>query len=108
MAHTAMESFGAATGSLRTYAIGFLLSAVLTVLAFALVMSGALPRWAALSSIVVAAVAQIMVHLHTFLHLGASSSSRWNVLALLLTVLIIVMFVGGTLWIMANLNYRMM
>jgi heme/copper-type cytochrome/quinol oxidase subunit 4 len=29
-------------------------------------------------------------------------------MALMLTVLIIVMFVGGTLWIMAYLNYRMM
>jgi len=33
---------------------------------------------------------------------------RWNVLALVFTVLIITIFIGGTLWIMSNLHYRMM
>ena len=55
-----------------------------------------------------AAALQILVHLHYFLHLDTSSTMRWNVLALVFTVLILVLFVGGTLWIMANLNYRMM
>jgi cytochrome o ubiquinol oxidase operon protein cyoD len=46
--------------------------------------------------------------LHYFLHLDTSSAARWNVLALIFTFLIMILFVGGTLWIMSNLNYRMM
>ena len=71
-------------------------------------ISGALSRSAVLVGIFCAAVAQILVHLHYFLHLDTSSAARWNVLALVFTVLIMVLFVGGTLWIMSNLNYRMM
>ena len=108
MASTQTGGIGAATGSFRTYATGFILSIILTVIPFALVMSGALPHGATLFGLLAAAVVQILVHLHYFLHLDSSSEARWNMLALLLTVLIMFMFVGGTIWIMINLNYRMM
>jgi cytochrome o ubiquinol oxidase subunit IV len=51
---------------------------------------------------------QILVHLHFFLHLDGSSAARWNVTALVFTILILALYVGGTLWIMFNLNSRMM
>jgi cytochrome o ubiquinol oxidase operon protein cyoD len=101
-------STGASRGSFKSYATGFVFSVVLTVIAFAWVMSGALSHSAALFGILGSAVAQILVHLHYFLHLDTSSASRWNVLALLFTLLIMVLFVGGSIWIMYNLNYRMM
>jgi cytochrome o ubiquinol oxidase subunit IV len=61
-----------------------------------------------LFTIIVAAIAQILVHLHYFLHLRKSSDARWNIMALIFTVLIIALFIGGSLWIMYNMNYRMM
>jgi len=103
-----IDGTGAGRGSLKSYAAGFLLSVVLTVIAFALVMSGALPHSAVLGGIIGAAIMQILVHLHYFLHLDSSSALRWNLLALLFAVLIITLFVGGTLWIMYHLHYRMM
>jgi cytochrome o ubiquinol oxidase operon protein cyoD len=99
---------GASRGSLKSYATGFFLSIVLTVIPFALVMSGKLPRSALLPSIFGAAIVQILVHLHYFLHLDTSSAMRWNVMALLFALLIMTLFVGGTLWIMYHLNYRTM
>jgi cytochrome o ubiquinol oxidase operon protein cyoD len=102
-----IDSTGASRGSFRSYATGFILSIILTVVPFALVMSGRLCGTAVLSAIFAAAVVQIMVHLHYFLHLDASSAMRWNVLALLLTLLIMTLFVWGTLWIMGHLNYRL-
>jgi cytochrome o ubiquinol oxidase operon protein cyoD len=102
-----IDSTGASRGSLKSYAIGFILSIVLTVIPFALVMSGKLPRWAALFGIFGAAIVQIMVHLHYFLHLDTSSAMRWNLLALLFALLTMTLFVGGTLWIMYHLQYRM-
>jgi cytochrome o ubiquinol oxidase operon protein cyoD len=103
-----MDSSGASRGSYGSYATGFFLSVVLTAAAFALVMSGAFSPPATLFGIVGAALVQIVVHLHYFLHLDSSSAARWNILALLFTLLIMTLFVGGTLWIMYNLNYRMM
>jgi cytochrome o ubiquinol oxidase subunit IV len=99
---------GAGIGSLKSYAIGFILSVLLTAFAFGIALSGGVPRWIVLIAVFGSGIAQIMVHLHYFLHLDTSSSMRWNILALLLTLLIMALFVGGTLWIMYQLNYRLM
>jgi cytochrome o ubiquinol oxidase subunit IV len=108
MNEAAVDSTGAGRGSLRSYLTGFLLSLILTAIPFVLVMSGVWSRPAALAAIFTAGLVQILVHLHYFLHLDASSAARWNLLALTFTLLILALFVGGTLWIMFNLNYRMM
>ena len=108
MNHAQIDSTGASRGSFKSYATGFILSIVLTAIAFAFVTSGDLSRSAALFGIVGAALVQILVHLHYFLHLDTSSAARWNILALLFTLWIMTLFVGGTIWIMYNLNYRMM
>jgi len=103
-----IDSTGVSRGSLKSYLTGFVLALILTAIPFALVMSGGWSPAVTLIGIFSAAVVQILVHLHYFLHLDTSSASRWNVLALMFTLLILTLFVGGTLWIMHNLNYRMM
>lgn len=108
MSQTTSNSIGAGTGSLKGYTTGFILSIILTTIAFWLVMNGAAPHWVILSGIFGMGITQIVVHLHYFLHLNTSSSARWNVLALLLTLLIMALFIGGTLWIMSHLEYRLM
>ncbi len=108
MAHQPVDSSGASRGTLKSYATGFILSLILTVLAFGLVMSGALPPAGILFGIIVAAIVQIVVQMHYFLHLDTSSSQRWNVMVLAYTGLIIVILVGGTLWIMFNMRDHMM
>jgi cytochrome o ubiquinol oxidase operon protein cyoD len=111
MNHASMEpieSAGAGEGTLKSYAIGFVLSVVLTAIPFGLVLYGALSSTPLVIAIFSAAVAQIGVHLYYFLHLNTSSKAQWNLLALLFTILIMVLIVGGTLWIMYHLHYRMM
>lgn len=104
----ACNSTGAAHGSCKSYLIGFALSIVLTLIPFLLVMHGTLPKATILLLISVAALVQILVQLVIFLHLDTSSSQRWNLLAFALTALITLLLVGGSLWIMHNLNERMM
>lgn len=108
MSQAYIDSAGASRGSLKSYLTGFVLSLILTAIPFALVMSGTLSSPATLAAIFSAGVVQILVHLHYFLHLDGSSEERWNVLALIFTLAIMVLFVGGTIWIMFNLYYRMM
>lgn len=98
----------AGEGSFRSCAAGFLLAIILTGASFALVMSGAAPRNVVLLGVSAAAVLQILVHLHFFLHLGASSTARWNMPVLAFTLLVMVLFIGGTFWIMYHLHYRLM
>jgi cytochrome o ubiquinol oxidase subunit IV len=95
-------------GDGKSYAIGFVLSLVLTAVPFALVMTGALPRSTVLPGILVLAVLQILVHLVFFLHMNTRSEGGWNVLALGLTVLITVIVVVGSIWIMQHLDHNMM
>ncbi len=108
MSQASIDGIGVSRGSLKSYLTGFALSLILTAIPFALVMSGTLSSSAILAGIFSAGIVQILVHLHYFLHLDTSSAARWNVLAMIFTLLIMVLFVGGTLWIMYTLNYRMM
>jgi cytochrome o ubiquinol oxidase operon protein cyoD len=108
MSQPSIDDGVSAGGNLKTYTSGFVLSLILTVISFALVVSGTLPHSVILFGLSAAAVVQMVTHLHYFLNLDACSSVRWNVLALAFTVLIMFIFVGGSIWIMFNLNYRMM
>lgn len=102
------DAAGAGKGRVTSYLTGFSLSIILTVIAFAMVMRGGMSLSATLAGISAAAVVQVLVHLHYFLHLDTSSAARWNVLAALFTLLIMILFVGGTIWIMYRLHYRVM
>ena len=108
MNDASIDSSGASRGSLRSYGVGFVLSLILTAIPFALVMSGALSSSVTLAAIFSAGIAQILAHMHYFLHLDTSSAESWNVLALMFTFVIIALFVGGSIWIMYDLYYRMM
>lgn len=108
MNQTPIDSTGANRGSFKSYGTGFILAIALTIIPFALVMTGALSHSYVLFAIFAAAAMQIAVHLHYFLHLDTSSAMRWNVLALVFALLIMTLFIGGTIWIMYHLKYRMM
>jgi cytochrome o ubiquinol oxidase subunit IV len=108
MQQTPIDSTGASRGSPVSYLTGFVFALILTAVPFALAMSGALSPSATLAVICAAGSVQILVHLHYFLHLDASSAARWNVLALIFSLAIMILFVGGAIWIMHNLYHRMM
>ncbi|WP_114191545.1 cytochrome o ubiquinol oxidase subunit IV [Edaphovirga cremea] len=108
MSHAPTGQGGASHGSLKTYLIGFVLSIILTVIPFTMVMNGGASQAAILGVVLACAVVQIVVHLVYFLHMNSSSEERWNLVAFLFTVMIILIVVVGSLWIMYNLNINMM
>jgi cytochrome o ubiquinol oxidase operon protein cyoD len=55
----------------------------------------------------VLALAQIGVHLVFFLHLGSGPDQTNNILALAFGVLIVLLVIGGSIWIVAHLNANM-
>jgi len=59
-------------------------------------------------ALVVLAIAQMGVHLVFFLHITSGPDNTNNVLALAFGVLIVILLLGGSLWIMSNLNHNMM
>ena len=95
--------------SRRVYLIGFALSAGLTFIPFWLVMTGALQSAAATAAIVVAlAVIQIVVHTICFLHVNSRAEGGWTLLAYIFTGVLVLITIGGSLWIMYHLNSNMM
>jgi cytochrome o ubiquinol oxidase operon protein cyoD len=98
---------GAANYSLKSYLTGFVLALVLTAIPFGLVASDALSRLDTLIVIAIAAVVQVVVHLHYFLHLDFSLKRRDDLVAIVFAGVVIVILFGGTLWIIYNLYYRM-
>ncbi|HUO50427.1 MAG TPA: cytochrome C oxidase subunit IV family protein [Candidatus Paceibacterota bacterium] len=91
----------------RAYVIGFLLSLLATIAAYALVVQHALSGEMLFGAIFVLAFAQLLVQLVCFLHLGASGT-RMRTVALLVALAIVSILVIGSLWIMSTLNNRMM
>ena len=87
---------------------GFTFSLFLTLLPFALVYGKLLPRTFIIAGISIAAVVQILLQIHYFLGVDGTQKERWNLISLIFTFLIMMIFIGGTLWVMFTLNYRMM
>ena len=92
----------------RPYLLGFVLALVLTGIPFGLVAAGLLPPFTTLVVIAILAVVQVVVHLRYFLHIDLKSTPSDNLLALGFAAVLIFLMVGGTLWIMLDLNARMM
>jgi len=95
--------------TLKDYLTGFVLSVVLTALAFWLVMAKVLPG-AGITTLVILtlAVVQIVVHVIYFLHMNARSEGGWSMLALIFTLVLVVIALAGSLWVMYHLNHNMM
>lgn len=108
MSHSHNEEMGAGKITKKAYYIGFVLALILTIASFSLVISHSFSRLIVMAGLFAAAILQMLVHLHYFLHLDRSSAQRWNVIALMFTGLLLFIFIGGTLWVMYTLNSRMM
>lgn len=95
-------------GSLKSYLIGFTLSLLLTCLSFATVYF----RWAEPSLLIYViaglALIQAIVQVIFFLHVGEEDKPRWESLIFWFMILVMVIVVVGSLWIMHDLNERVM
>lgn len=88
---------------------GFFLSLMLILISyFATTSTSFLKGRGVISIIIGCALFQALVQLLFFLHLGIESKPRWNLMTFLFLLLVIVVLVGGSLWIMHNLDYNMM
>ncbi len=100
--------------SSKTYITGFVLSLILTLLAYMTVQSHISSGHSGFMDnnvvLILAslAIAQLFVQLVFFLHLNQESKPRLNSLVMLFAALVVVIIVGGSIWIMNNLNYHNM
>jgi len=99
------ESFGQ---RVLGYVVGLGLAIFLTATSFFIAGTDLVWQPSIPIALVVLAIAQMGVHLVFFLHITTGDDNTNNVLALAFGVLIVVLVIGGSLWIMANLNHNML
>jgi len=97
-----------AHGSLKDYTIGFILSVILTAIPFWLVMTHQLAPGTTKYVILAFAAVQVVVHMIYFLHMNSSSEGGWNMMALILTIILLVIVMTGSIWVMMHMNANMM
>ncbi|MYM95780.1 cytochrome o ubiquinol oxidase subunit IV [Duganella sp. BJB488] len=96
-------------GSLKDYAIGFVLSVILTAIPFWLVMHKAFDKSSTTAAVILAfAAVQVVVHMVYFLHMNGKIEGGWSLLATLFTLVLLVIVLAGSIWVMYHMNVNMM
>jgi cytochrome o ubiquinol oxidase operon protein cyoD len=102
------EGEGRVAQKLLGYVVGLGLAIALTATSFFIAGTDLVWQPSIPVALAVLAIAQMGVHLVFFLHITTGRDNVNNVMALAFGVLIVVLVIGGSLWIMANLNHNMM
>lgn len=95
-------------GTLRAYVIGFCISVFLTIISFYLVAFRLISGKALISAIVSLALVQAVIQLLFFLHVGQEAKPKWETMVFYFMVLVLLIIALGSLWIMYDLNDRVM
>ena len=88
--------------------LGFLLSIIITSALFRIADRSLLSGTFFTISIYGLAFLQAIVQLVLFMQVGLESKPRWYTISLLFSLLVIFIIIGGSMWIMQNLNYNLM
>ena len=104
----AMRKSAASSSRILGYLVGLGLGFLLTATSFFIAGTDLVWQPSIPVALVVLAIAQMGVHLVFFLHITTGPDNTNNVLALAFGLLIVLLVVGGSLWIMDNLNHNMM
>ena len=89
------------------YVVGLALALLLTATSFFIAGTDLVWQPSIPVALIVLAIAQMGVHLVFFLHITTGPDNTNNVLALAFGLMVVFLVVGGTVWIMANLNANM-
>jgi len=94
--------------SLKPLFLGFMLAVLMTVGAYRIVAHSHISASMLTFTLLGMGVLQATIQLVFFLHLGLEAKPRWNMIMFLLMVIIMIVLIGGTMWIMHNINYNVM
>jgi len=94
-------------GTLQAYIVGFALSLVFTFIPYYLVVNHKLNGTTLLATILAFGVAQMLVQLLFFLHLGRKPRPRWQIGFLGATIFAVLVVIAGSIIITTNLHHNM-
>ncbi len=106
--HQPKQSHESEHGTTASYIVGFILSLIFTFIPYYLVVNKVIQGNALIFTILAIAVLQMAIQLFFFLHLGRGPKPLYNIVFFFATAGIIVITVGASLFIMANLYHNML
>lgn len=95
-------------GTLFSYVTGFISSVVLTLIAYFLIANDVLTGMNGVVTVILLAFIQAYVQLVCFMNLGEGSRPRWNLITFLFMGMVVTIVVLGTMWIIYDLDHRVM
>jgi len=95
-------------GTYLSYGIGFFVSLIFTSISFLLVAFQVFPPEVLIYTVASFALFQAVVQLIFFLHLGQEGKPHWETFIFFFMLLILLIIAVGSLWVMNDLNERMM
>ena len=106
---TAQPDIGMGHKTLATYALGFLLCIILTLIPFFSVIHPIFEKKIILAILLLSAVLQFFVQVICFLRMNyQTEQSKMNVMSFVFAGVVLFVVIGGSVWIMTSLNYFMM
>lgn len=105
---TVKIKYGAKAKTLKSYMIGLFLSLIFTFIAFWLVSYHVLNTTELYVAVTALAIGQLFAQVICFLRLNTTTEGMWNTMAFVFTFLVVFVLIGGSMWIMYNLNMNMM
>lgn len=96
-------------GMMKEYAIGFVLSVILTAIPFWLVMAKVFDKSSTTAFVILGfAAVQVVVHMIYFLHMNGKNEGGWTLLSTLFTLILLIIVMAGSIWVMYHMNINMM
>lgn len=96
-------------GTMKEYAIGFVLSVILTAIPFWLVMAKVFDKSSTTAFVILGfAAVQVVVHMVYFLHMNGKNEGGWTLLSTLFTLILLIIVMAGSIWVMYHMNINMM
>ena len=109
MDHKHSSDYGTGKKTFGIYLTGIILCVLLTIIPFWGIMHKKIPAGWYFFTIYSCAILQLLVQVKCFLRMNtATEQSKTNMMTFLFTLLILLVIIGGSMWIMVNLNYNMM
>src|SRR3990167_9007581 len=103
------QTYGTGKKKLSIYVVGMILCVILTLVPFMSLMYDVLSDVVKMTIIFISAILQFLVQVICFLRLNAKNEqSRMNLMSFIFTLIILVVLIGGSVWIMWSLHYNMM
>ncbi len=94
--------------TLKLYLTGFIFSVALTALSFSLTTVKFFSLPILIAVLIFLAVTQAFIQLIFFMHMGKEHKPRWMTLVFYFMVMVVVIVVLGSLWIISDLDHRVM